>query len=316
MTQTISEPLADVAFEERAFHWRSAVTDRLTHLKLQPTDRTRGYGSHQARDIGDLLMTDWRCPEMEGEHGSAMAAQEAECLLLFMVTTGRQIVQTQQDTVMLRPGAILLMSTRVTGKIVIPGELTKRTVRIPLTALAPYDTGTGVPDFLCLETAANPLARLTQDYLAGVDAQLGQMSAIDVEGARNALLALVAGMLRGRHGSDVSETDFLPFLRRQLENWIADHLTEGAIRVGDLAAAHNVAPRTVHRAFAATGDTMGAIVRAHRLAAARNDLVHTTASIAAIAHRWGFCDASHLGREFRREFSMSPGDYRAAHGIA
>jgi AraC-like DNA-binding protein len=44
--------------------------------------------------------------------------------------------------------------------------------------------------------------------------------------------------------------------------------------------------------------------------------VHTASSSAAIAHRWGFCDASHLGREFRREFSMSPGDYRAAHGIA
>ena len=233
-----------------------------------------------------------------------------------MVTTGRQIVQTQQTTLLLRPGSILLMTTRAPARIVIPGELTKRTVRIPLTALAPYDTGTGVPDFLCLETAANPLARLTQDFLNGVDAQLAQMSAIDVEGARNALLALVAGMIRAQHGPDVGETDFLPFLRRQLENWIADHLTEGAIRVGDLAAAHNVAPRTVHRAFAATGDTMGAIVRSHRLAAARNDLVHTASSIAAIAHRWGFCDASHLGREFRREFSMSPGDYRAAHGIA
>jgi len=57
-------------------------------------------------------------------------------------------------------------------------------------------------------------------------------------------------------------------------------------------------------------------VRTHRLAAARKDLVHTSSSIAAIAHRWGFCDASHLGREFRREFSMSPGDYRAVHGIA
>jgi transcriptional regulator GlxA family with amidase domain len=42
--------------------------------------------------------------------------------------------------------------------------------------------------------------------------------------------------------------------------------------------------------------------------------VNTNLSIAAIAHRWGFCDASHLGREFRRHFSLSPGDYREAHG--
>lgn len=320
MTQTIPDIAPDIAPdispEERSFRWRTAVSDRLLGLKLKPTTRIQGDGSHRARDIGDLLITDWRCPELEGVRGKAMAAQEAESLVLFMVTTGRQIVQTPDETVVLRPGALLLMSTRATGSFVIPGKVRKRTVRVPLTALAPYDTGSGVPDFLCLDTSANPLARLTQDFLSGVDAQLGQMSSLDVEGARNALLVLIAGMIRSSHAPDVSETDFLPFLRQELENWIAAHLTEGAIRVRDLAVAHNVAPRTVHRAFASTGDTMRAVVRAHRLAAARNDLVHTAASVAAIAHRWGFCDASHLGREFRREFSMSPGDYRAAHGIA
>ncbi|HSV41607.1 MAG TPA: AraC family transcriptional regulator [Nocardioidaceae bacterium] len=315
LTQIIPEPLADVSFDEHVFRWRAALGHRLLNLRLRPTDR-RSFASHEARDLGDLLITDWRCRNLEGERGATMAAQETESLLLFMVTTGRQIIQTPLATAVLRPGAILLMTTRTCGKIAIPGELAKRTVRIPLTALAPYDTGVGVPDFLFLDTADNPLARLTQDFLGGVDVQLGRMSPIDIEGARNALLVLIAGMIRANHTSDVTETEFLPFLRKQLENWIADHLAEGAIRVGDLAAAHNVAPRTIHRAFAATGDTMGAVVRAHRLAAARNDLVRTSAPIAAVAHRWGFCDASHLGREFRREFSMSPGDYRAAHGIA
>ena len=316
MTQTIPDISPDISPEEHDFRWRTAVSDRLVGLKLEPTNRIQRYGSHEARDIGDLLITDWRCPDLEGVRGKTMAAQEAESLVLFMVTTGRQIVQTPDETVVLRPGVLLLMSTRATGSFAIPGKVRKRTVRVPLTALAPYDTGAGVPDFLCLDTSANPLARLTQDFLSGVDAQLGQMSSLDAEGARNALLVLIAGMIRSSHAPDVSETDFLPFLRQELEKWIAAHLTDGAIRVRDLAAAHNVAPRTVHRAFAATGDTMGALVRAHRLAAARNDLVHTAASVAAIAHRWGFCDASHLGREFRREFSMSPGDYRAAHGIA
>lgn len=312
----ISEPPADASFDEHIFRWRTALRDRLLNLRVLPTSEPRGGGSLQARDLGDLLITDWHVRNMTAERGTTMAAQEAESLLLFMVTTGRQIIQTPNETAVLRPGSLLLMTTRTCGKVAVPGELAKRTVRIPLTALTPYDTGVGIPDFLLLDASQNPLARLAQDFLTGVRTQLQQMSPIDIEGARNALLVLIAGMIRANHAADVSETDFLPFLRRQLESWISDHLTDGAIRVSDLAAAHNVAPRTVHRAFATTGDTMGAVVRAHRLAAARNDLVHTAASIAAIAHRWGFCDASHLGREFRREFSMSPGDYRAAHGIA
>lgn len=316
VTQVRPEHLQETTAEDPELAWRSAVSDRLATMDLRPTGRNPARPSMTARDLGDLLITDWQSPDVEAVRRPAMTKQDADALVLFTITTGRQIVQTPDETVVLRPGSILVMSTRTTGRIVVPEGLSKRTVRVPLTALAPYDTGPGVPDFLCLDTGTNPLARLAQDFMLGIDAQLDAMSAIDVEGARNALLVLIAGMIRATHAPDPNETDFLPFLRRALEEWIVGHLTSGAIRVNDLATAHNVAPRTVHRAFAATGDTMGSVVRAHRLAAARNDLVHTSASIGAIAHRWGFCDASHLGREFRREFAMSPGDYRSAHGIA
>lgn len=316
LTQLSPDPVREGLVDDREAHWRSAVDKRLATMEVRRTGRHPGAGSMSARDLGDLLITDWRSPDIEGVRRPAMTGNDADALVVFAVTTGRQIVQTPTETVVLRPGALLVMSTRTSGRFVVPETVTKRTLKVPLTALAPYDTGAGVPHFLCLQTDGNPLARLTQDFLMGVDAQLDQMSPADVEGARNALLVLVAGMLRATHAPDVTETDFLPFLRQALEDWIVSHLTEGAVRVCDLAKAHNVAPRTVHRAFAATGDTMGSVVRAHRLAAARNDLVHTSASIAAIAHRWGFCDASHLGREFRREFAMSPGEYRAAHGIA
>jgi AraC-like DNA-binding protein len=317
LTQTLSRPASADAVEEHGHLWRTAVQDRLATIDIRPTGRSQRFASVEHRDLGDLLITDWDSPDLEGLRDSRMARRDADALLLFMVFSGQQILETEQETVVMRPGGVLLMSTRTTGKFVVPDALTKRTVRIPLTALSQFDTGSlGVPDCLYLETAQNPLAGLAHDFLVGVDRQIDQMSPAEIEGARNALLVLVAGMIRANQTPDVGETDFLPLLRRQLEAWIVDHLTSGAIRVRDLAAAHNVAPRTVHRAFAATGHTVGGMVRSQRIAAARADLVNTTSSIAAIAHRWGFCDASHLGREFRREFSMSPGDYRAAYSIA
>ncbi|MGQ0464370.1 MAG: AraC family transcriptional regulator [Sporichthyaceae bacterium] len=315
VTQHIPRPESDPSVEELDFRWRAAVRHRLANMQLRPTGRFQCFGSVDERDLGDLLITHWTTPDVEGVRGSAMARGEAEALLLLTASAGEQIIDTGHETVLLRPGAVLILSTRVVGRFVIPEPMTKRTVRVPLTALAPFDTGPGVPDCLSLDTARHPLARLTHDFLDGVDSQFGCMSPAEVEGARNALLMLIAGMLRATHSADVGETDFLPFLRRQLEAWILDHLA-GPIRVSDLAAAHSVAPRTVHRAFSATGDTVGTVVRAHRLAAARNDLVNTGCSIVAIAHRWGFCDSSHLGREFRRQFSISPGEYREAHGVA
>ena len=285
----------------------------LLHVQRQAADQG---GVLDVRDIGDLCITDWRSPELEGSRAPLARGEDAGLLVLCTLSTQRQITGALQETGVRRPDAVLVACTRPAGNVDLRGTPTRRTVRVPLAALAPYDTGQGVPDFLRLDSLSNPLARLTRDFLWDVDDQLNQMSPAEIECARTTLLVLIAGMIRATHVCDVSERGFLPFLRRSLEDWIVSHLAAGAMSVGDLAAAHNVAPRTVHRAFAATGDTMGSVVRAHRLAAARSDLVQTTSSIAAIAHRWGFCDASHLGREFRREFSMSPGEYRSAHGIA
>lgn len=55
---------------------------------------------------------------------------------------------------------------------------------------------------------------------------------------------------------------------------------------------------------------MKSVVRAQRVAAVRQDLLNTNLTIAAIAHRWNYYDASHLGREFRRVFEISAGEYR------
>jgi AraC family transcriptional regulator, positive regulator of tynA and feaB len=301
--------------EEQDFHWRTAVRDRLAGMDLRCKEqRVGGFGSIAKRDLGDLLITDWECPQLEGVRGNNFTRRDDDALLLFTASAGKQIIECEDQTVVLRPGGVLITSTRVPGRFVIPHRLTKRTIRVPMTALSRFDTGSRVPKCLLMDTAENPLAKILQDFLIGIDGQYGRMTSVEIEAARNALLTLIAGMLRASELPDVGDGELLPLLRRQLEAWIVNHLSDGAVRVRDLAAAHNVAPRTVHRAFEATGDTVGSIVRKHRLAAARDDLVNTNLSIAAIAHRWGFCDASHLGREFRREMSLSPSDYREAHG--
>ncbi|GGS24380.1 hypothetical protein GCM10010269_73900 [Streptomyces humidus] len=315
LTRSILSPADLPTAGEFDFRWRLAVRDRLAGMDLHPTGAVDGFGRIEELDLGDLLVTDWVCPQVEGVRGSNLARHDDDALVLFAARAGEQIIETPDQSVILRPGTILIMSTRTTGRFVVPQHLAKRTVRVPMTALSPFDTGGGVPGCLLLETAQSPLAHLLQEFLMSMDRHVGAMSAAEVEVTRNALLVLIAGVIRASR-SDTGGSGFLQLLRRQLEAWIVDRLSDGPIRVADLAATHSIAPRTVHRAFASTGDTVGSVVRAHRLAAARGDLVNTNLSIAAIAYRWGFCDASHLGREFRREFSLSPGDYREAHGFA
>jgi AraC-like DNA-binding protein len=142
------------------------------------------------------------------------------------------------------------------------------------------------------------------------------MDATEVDAAREALLTLVAGVIRSSTRAAADGPALLPTLRSQLEQWIKKHLRSGPIRVVDMAKAFNVSSRTVHRAFSLTGDTVGSVVRMQRLAGARRDVVATDLPIGSIAHRWGYYDASHFGREFRSFLSMSPSDYRDCFGIS
>jgi AraC-like DNA-binding protein len=57
-------------------------------------------------------------------------------------------------------------------------------------------------------------------------------------------------------------------------------------------------------------------LRRLRLRLACRELTASRRPLAAIAAAHGFCDQSHFVREFRREFGLTPGDYRSRQGVA
>jgi transcriptional regulator GlxA family with amidase domain len=53
------------------------------------------------------------------------------------------------------------------------------------------------------------------------------------------------------------------------------------------------------------------LVRTERLARCLEDLQRLNGgSVTDIAFRWGFCDAAHFSRVFKREFSATPSEVR------
>lgn len=306
---------AGVASEQIQEEWGAAMRQRLVGLGLRRLDRA-APSSFRSHDLGDLLVTDWQCPPLEAARTTSMADHDDDALIVMTAQTGELAVTAQGRTEVLSSGSVLLLRSRLSGRVEVPRQLIKRSIRVPLCALAPFSGGCRIPDLLAIEAQDSPVGTLLLDFLSGIDRQQSRLDGAGIEATRTAVLALIAGIIQASQARAIQTGDLLPALRQQMEKWVAEHLGDGAVRVCDLAAAYNVAPRTVHRAFALTGDTFGSVVRDQRIAAARKDLVHSTMSIASIAYRWGFCDASHFGREFRRAMAMSPGDYRDAFGVA
>ncbi len=64
------------------------------------------------------------------------------------------------------------------------------------------------------------------------------------------------------------------------------------------------------------GDSVGIYVRQQRLWQARRCMdAEPECSLVEVAQRCGFADQSHFIRHFRRLFSVTPGEYRARHGV-
>nr|WP_057928470.1 GlxA family transcriptional regulator [Burkholderia ambifaria] len=84
-----------------------------------------------------------------------------------------------------------------------------------------------------------------------------------------------------------------------------------SITIDELARRLDLSARQLERLFReATGSGPAACYRAIRIRTAAWMLMHLDKNISEIAAACGFADASHLGREFRRAYGMSPGAYR------
>ena len=100
--------------------------------------------------------------------------------------------------------------------------------------------------------------------------------------------------------------------RRALERvqcYLRERLDEPDLTPVAIAAAQHISLRHLHSIFRAINSTPVKWIQAERLERCRSDLtdpVQGHRSICEIAHRWGFRDAAHFSRVFKRRFGYSP----------
>jgi AraC-like DNA-binding protein len=80
-----------------------------------------------------------------------------------------------------------------------------------------------------------------------------------------------------------------------------------------VAAAQHISIRYLHKLFEGQGSTIGRWIQHRRLEEARRELARpgrSDTTVAAVARRWGFANATHFSRCFRAEYGMPPSDWR------
>ena len=170
-----------------------------------------------------------------------------------------------------------------------------------LTAVGiPGDQGTGA----LLSSLARQLVRQL-DHCAEADgARLG-----------TAVLDLLTVALAARldRGSAVPPDTRQRALLHRIHAYIEVRLGDPALTPGQIAAAHHISIRYLHKLFETEQTTVADWIRRRRLERCRRDLLDPalrTRPVSAIAARWGIPNPAHFSRLFRTAYGVTPGSLR------
>jgi AraC-like DNA-binding protein len=104
-------------------------------------------------------------------------------------------------------------------------------------------------------------------------------------------------------------------LMLQITAFVEAHLGEAELSPAEIAAAHHISLRQLHKLFHAGGTTVSGWIRQRRLERCAHDLRDprwAARPVAAVGARWGYPDPAHFSRLFKASFGLSPRDYRAS----
>ncbi|WP_176086146.1 helix-turn-helix domain-containing protein [Martelella sp. HB161492] len=100
---------------------------------------------------------------------------------------------------------------------------------------------------------------------------------------------------------------------QRIKAYIKTHIDDPDLNPVKTADAMGITVSYLHKIFLQNNTTLMQYVLAERLELCRRDIAKAdrTGGISQVAYNWGFNDASHFSRSFRKRFGISPREYRA-----
>jgi AraC-like DNA-binding protein len=144
------------------------------------------------------------------------------------------------------------------------------------------------------------------DSLDGVLAQRLEANVID-------LLSTTLGHTRETQRRDLLSCGVKQEYLRRIRYFVRQNLHEEKLTPHWIAATHQISTRYLHMLFEEEGVSISRYIQKLRLDACQSALIDTSFakySVADIAYRFGFKNASHFSRAFKSEFGQAPARYR------
>ncbi|CAN5584883.1 helix-turn-helix domain-containing protein [soil metagenome] len=234
-------------------------------------------------------------------------------ILLGIQRAGTTIVVQHGRETLLRPGELIFMESTAPFTFADPDGIRNHFFRIPIDRLA-------LPRNLISQLSAvtlgpgHPVADLASAYFQRLGAHPEVYQGSGGEAISSSSIELTRALIATHlDAMELGKDAMHATLQLRVLEYVRAHLHDPNLSSAQVAAEHHISVRQLYKVLAAGDIMLGDWIRSERLAGSLRDLsgplAHTT-SIAAVARRWGFSDASSFARIFRSAYGVSPRQWR------
>jgi len=289
-----------------------------THLAFEIRDTCRTpdefQGAVTRRPIGDLMLVDCAASPFLGDRSQAMIGTpdtaNGNILGFQFVCKGVELVRERGRELALKPGDVVLWDGLQPTQVEIVEPFYKRTLMFP------RDQVLAVCPRLAEFDALPPLqesasARLLVRYMNALALELPELDAGARVAAANAALELLRAAVEP--SLPTNRAAERAAMRAEIRRYVRTHLQDPELGPASIARAYAMSVRALHALFEDADCSVATLVRNERLGRCLEDLQRPNGgSVTDIAFRWGFCDAAHFSRVFKRAFGSTPSEIRHA----
>jgi AraC-like DNA-binding protein len=295
-----------------------------THLAFEvdstPRTPSRFDGAVTRRKIGDLMLVDCAASPFVGRRSRAVMGassdghQSEEILGFQFVCRGVEQVKEGGRELALTAGDIVLWDGMQPTDVEIVESFYKRTLLFPRRRVLAVCPRLGEVNAFPSMAQSGP-ARLLVRYMNALVAELPRLDQPASSAAANAALELLRAAIEPTLPPSRSVTRAAT--RAEIRRYVRTHLSDPSLSPASIARAYAMSVRALHALFEDAAESVAGLVRSERLLRCLEDLQRpNTGSVTDIAFRWGFCDAAHFSRVFKREFGATPSEIRRAAAAA
>jgi AraC-like DNA-binding protein len=257
------------------------------------------------------MLVDCAASPFLGHRGRAVMTPEStgEDILGFQfVCKGVETVREGSRVLALTPGDLVMWDGHQPTDVEIVEPFHKRTLLFPrarVLAVCPR-----LAELRALPPlAGNGPARLLVRYMNALALEQPRLEGAAGVAAANAAVELLRAAVEPCVPTGRAATR--EAMRAEIRRYVKTHLQDPELGPASIARAYAISVRALHALFEDVDASVAGLVRSERLARCLEDLQRPNGgSVTDIAFRWGFCDAAHFSRVFKRAFGVTPSEVR------